>query len=264
VFRILPHWKNYRKRLLEDPRVAGFSTRFAPQVAFVRARLSPEEYLGLHLTLGAIALVVASWLFGIIAKDVATNDALTVVDVRLASWFHAHATPTLTKTMLFVTHLGDTAVVICLTLLFALFLLWRRQRYWLLTLALTVPCGMLLNMLLKLAFARARPSFNDSLVLTTFSFPSGHTMAATVFFGTVATFLVWSIRGLGRRVLTVLVASLLIALVAFSRIYLGVHYLSDVLAAIAAGLAWLALCLTGVDTLRRRRFHFRRQRLSVP
>jgi undecaprenyl-diphosphatase len=89
-------------------------------------------------------------------------------------------------------------------------------------------------------------------------------MAATVFFGTVAAFLVWSIRGRGRRVLTVLVASLLIALVAFSRIYLRVHYLSDVLAAIAAGLAWLALCLTGVDTLRRRRFHFRRQRLSVP
>ncbi|MEP6912793.1 MAG: phosphatase PAP2 family protein, partial [bacterium] len=124
----------------------------------------------------------------------------------------------------------------------------------LLTLLLAVFGGMLLNAVLKIAFNRHRPSFNDSVGhLASYSFPSGHTMAATVLYGALAAFAIHQLKDWRWRVLSVLLASLMIILIGFSRIYLGAHYLSDVLAASAEGLAWLALTLTAVETIRRRK-----------
>jgi membrane protein DedA with SNARE-associated domain/membrane-associated phospholipid phosphatase len=247
---IQQHWA----RFLAHPRIAALRHRFAPLLAFVHARLSPHGYLGLHLTLGALILIGATWLFGAIAEDVVSGDSLTLVDVQVAAWLHARATPRLTTVMLLITRLGSTAVVSGITSLMALFLLWRRQWYGLLALIVTVPGGMVLNGLLKDAFDRARPHFTNPLVtLSSYSFPSGHTMAATVLYGVLAAFAVWTFRAWRWRVLAVLIAVFLLVLVGFSRLYLGAHYLSDVLGAIAEGLAWLALCLTGVETVQRRR-----------
>lgn len=108
---------------------------------------------------------------------------------------------------------------------------------------------MLLNVLMKYAFHRARPSFDDPLlVLTTYSFPSGHVAGATLFYGVVAAMLISRTAAWRWRVMVVLAAITMVALVALTRVYLGVHYLSDVLAAFAEGVAWLALCLTGLHT----------------
>lgn len=223
-------------------------------IKFVRARLSPESYLGLHLTLGALVLIGATWLFGNIAEDVMTGDPLTILDHNVAVWLHARATPRLTTIMLVITYLHSMPGVSVMALGVALYLWRRRCLYWMLALILTVPGGMLLNVLLKHAFHRVRPSFdNPILTLTTYSFPSGHTMTATVFYGVLAAFAVRKIKSWQGRLLVILGAGLMILLVGFSRIYLGAHYLSDVLGAMAEGLAWLALCLTAVDTLRRRR-----------
>ncbi len=236
------------------PGVATLHRRLAPLLAFVQARLSPQGYLGLHLTFGAFVLIGATWLFGAIAEDVVTGAPLTRLDVTVAAWLHARATPHLTTGMLLITHLGSAWVVGSVALLFGLSLLWRRQAYWLLTLILTVPGGMVLNVLLKDAFNRARPHFTDPLVaLSSYSFPSGHTMSATVLYGVLTAYTVSTLQTWRRRVLAVLGAGFVILLVGFSRIYLGAHYLSDVLGAIAEGAAWLALCLTGVETVHRRR-----------
>jgi undecaprenyl-diphosphatase len=113
---------------------------------------------------------------------------------------------------------------------------------------------MLLNKLLKYAFHRPRPFFTDPIIsLDSYSFPSGHTMAATVLYGVLAAYFVANTRDWRRRVLVICGAGFLILLVAFSRMYLGAHYLSDVLGAIAEGLAWLALCLTVVHFFWQRR-----------
>jgi len=84
-------------------------------------------------------------------------------------------------------------------------------------------------------------------------FPSGHTMMATIIYGFLAIWLILRIGSWPWRFLIAAVAILLVFLVALSRMYLGAHYLSDVLAAMAAGTAWVALCLTAVETLRRHR-----------
>lgn len=235
---------------LEHPRVTALRRRFAPQLAFLQARLSPEGYVGLHVTLGALVLIGAAWLFGGIAEDVITGDPLTVVDADVATWLHARATPSVVRAMQLITLLGSASVVTGVAAATAFFLVRKRRRFSLLALVLAMAGGMALNVLLKDIFHRGRPSFdNPIVVLTSYSFPSGHTMAATLLYGMLAALVAWTAESWRWRATAVLVAGLLILLVGFSRMALGLHYLSDVLAAMAAGLAWLSICLTGVETL---------------
>jgi membrane-associated phospholipid phosphatase len=234
--------------------MGALRNRFPRQVAFLQARFSPKGYLGLQLTIGALVLISATWFFASLAEDVMEGDPLTLVDAQFSAWLHAHAKPKLTIVMLIVTHLHSPLGVSAMTLALALYLLWRRQRYQLLALLLSVFGGMLLNVLLKNVFHRARPRFDDQiLTLTSYGFPSGHTMAATCFYGALAALVIWKLKGWHWRLAAVAIAGLLIMLVGFSRIYLGAHYLSDVLGAMAEGLAWLAFCLTAVNTMWERR-----------
>lgn len=237
------------RRFLQRPRVSAWRQHFAPQISFVRDRFSPTSYLGLQLTAGAVLLTGASWLFGGIAEDVVTGDPLTVIDLRVAQWFHAHSTALMTQAMLAATNiLGPVAVVLGVVVVCA-WLAWKRNGYWLLCVGLTVPSGMLLNVAMKHAFHRARPSFDDPLLLlATYSFPSGHVAGATLFYGVMAAMVVARTAAWHWRVTAILGAFTLVALVALTRVYLGVHYLSDVLAAFAEGIAWLTLCLTGIHT----------------
>jgi undecaprenyl-diphosphatase len=226
-----------------------------PRLArFLAARLSPEGELGLHLTVGLALLLAAAWIFGAIAEDVVTGATITRVDVRLAHWFHDRATPGFSRAMLFVTHWNGLVGSSVMAALLALWFWRRRAHYWLVVCLIAVPGGMLLNVALKHVFRRVRPAFDDPLLsLLTYSFPSGHTAAATVFYGLLACYVVRRVRSWRVRALVTLGAVLMVMLVALSRMYLGVHYLSDVLAAAAEGAAWLAICITAVSTLHRRR-----------
>lgn len=236
-------------RFLARPRVAVLRLRFEPQRAFIRARFSPNGYLGLRVSVGALILIAASWLFGGIAEDVMTGDPITVVDMHIAQWLHAHAVPWLTQVMEMVSLLHNTVGMTIITLVFAAILIAKRYWYWLLNLILVVPGGMLVNVLMKQAFQRTRPIFDHPLLnLTSYSFPSGHTAASTLFYGLLAALIISKTASWNWRVWTVLLAFAIVSLVAFSRLYLGAHYLSDVLAALTEGLAWLALCLTGTHT----------------
>ena len=235
------------------PRFVDLRERYPKQIAFLKARLSPEGYLGLHLTIGALILIGATWLFTQIAQDVATRDRITVVDAEVSAWLYAHWHPWTTRVLLIITHLHGTTGITILTFAVFLYLMKHKYRSQALALVLSVAGGGLLNVILKNAFMRSRPSFeNPILTLTSHSFPSGHTMAATCFYGALCAFLLWSLRPWVWRMLTVVAAGFLILLVGFSRIYLGAHYLSDVLGAISEGLAWVAVCLTAVEVVRRR------------
>ena len=229
------------------------SDRLAPLTAFLRARLSPEGYLGLHLTLGALVMIAAGWLFGGIAEAVAGSNTISLIDGDIARWLHANANPPLTKFMLLITHVHGVLGIIVLSLLTGVVFIWKKEWYWLLGLAVSVAGGMIINVLVKHAFHRARPSFDDPLLmLTTYSFPSGHTAGSTLFYGVVTTYLFYRIRSWRWRMPIAFIAVLMVTAVGISRMYLGVHYLSDVLGAIAESTAWLALSLTTISALRRR------------
>jgi undecaprenyl-diphosphatase len=141
-----------------------------------------------------------------------------------------------------------------MSIVFAMVLAKMREWYWILTLALAVGGGLVLNVLLKHVYERARPVFDTPLVeLMSYSFPSGHTAGAVVFYGVLAAFLVSRVYDWRLRAVIVIGAIVAVALVGFSRIYLGAHYLSDVLAAACSSTAWLVLCLTAVHHLVRRK-----------
>jgi membrane-associated phospholipid phosphatase len=228
---------------------------FPPRLQrFIAARLSPEGQAGLHLTVGVVLMLAAAWLFGGIAEDVVNNESITLLDVRLAHWFHLHASGAMTRFMLFITNWHGMIGAPIMALMVAGYFYLKRQHYWLVALFAVVPGGMLLNVLLKYVFHRNRPSFADPLLtLQTYSFPSGHTANAAMLYGLLACWLVVRHRRLGARVAIIACACLMVALVGISRMYLGVHYLSDVLAAAAEGACWLAVCITAISTLRRRR-----------
>lgn len=223
------------------------------RIAVVRARLSPRGYAGLELAVGALALVAAGWLFGGITEDVVSGDPLTEVDVVVANWFASHATPALTQTMLAISGIHNPIPMTAMVCGLGLFFLWQRTWHWFITFLVAVPGGILLNALVKEVIHRPRPHFDDLvLTLTTYSFPSGHAAAATLFYGFLAAYVIVHLRAWRRRVLVGFIAFLAVVLVALSRIYLRVHYLSDVLGGMSEGAAWLALCLTAMNTLRRR------------
>lgn len=221
---------------------------------FLAARLSPEGQFGLHLTIGLVLILLAGIAFGEIAEDVVEGDTITVIDVQLAHWFRERATDGFTRAMLFITHWNGITGTSVMAALLALWFAYRKAHYWLIVLIAAVPGGMLLNVVLKHIFRRQRPSLDDPLLtLATYSFPSGHTVAATLFYGVLACYLVRRIHDWPRRALVIGAACLMVMLVALSRMYLGVHYLSDVMAASCEGAVWLAVCMTAVSTLHRRR-----------
>ena len=213
-----------------------------------------DHFPSVQLVLGVLLFIGMTLTLAALAEHVMTGRPLTLVDQQLSAWLARNRTPALNTFFIVVTSLGSTAVGTIVAVILGIYLLLRRQRYWFAAAMLTIAGGALLNRFLKLAFQRARPEFDDPI--TTFagySFPSGHTVSATVVFGTLALYLFTRRKNFRARVVVIGLAILVILMVAFSRIYLGAHYLTDVLAAIAEGVAWISLCFTLVSWLRRRR-----------
>lgn len=186
-------------------------------------------------------------MFVAIAVGVTSGGRLVALDVEVAVWLHRHATTSMSAWMRIVTDLHSTFAVACYAAAIAMVQAWRRHWRSVATLVVCVGGVLVLNVLLKNAFHRARPVFDDPLLtLATYSFPSGHVAGSTVLYGL---FVVWVFGRTPRlhwRALAVDGALLAIAVVALSRMYFGVHYLSDVGAALAEGIAWLALCLSAI------------------
>lgn len=241
-------WKIYGLRIPVQAQQTGMPVR-----SLVKNQFHLRRFLSLSLLAGSLVFVTMTLTLGEISEDVTKAEPITVADARFSNWLHGHGTPFLTKAMLATTLFGSTAAVSCMAVVFGLYLFWRRRFYWLAALVPAVFGGMLLNRLLKYAFQRPRPFFDDPiLTLTGYSFPSGHTMMATTLYGMLAAYVFATTSNRRRRALVLLAAGLMITSVAFSRIYLGAHYLSDVLGALAEGLAWLSLCLTVVYSVWRR------------
>jgi undecaprenyl-diphosphatase len=221
--------------------------------SFLRQRLSPQGYLGIHLTLGLIIGFISFRLFAVIAEIVLESEAVAQFDQALVSALHHNAHPTAVTFFLIITDLAGRYATIGIGLIVGLILLLYRQRLLLISWVVTQLGGSLLNTGLKSIFQRARPEFeNPFLVEANWSFPSGHAMGSLIIYGMLTYLLVILLNRYLEKVILV-IAVALILLIGFSRMYLGVHYFSDILAGYVAGVGWLAITISGTEVARRRK-----------
>jgi undecaprenyl-diphosphatase len=171
-------------------------------------------------------------------------------DESVLQWFAQRRTPFLDEAALEVTTLGNGIVLIMIVLIASVFL-WQTQHKWSASLLIFATLtGKLLNTMLKLSYDRTRPSIVDSLTdVHSASFPSGHAMSAMVVYGSVA-YLVGRLEpGRHLKRTTWLVAALVILAIGISRMYLGVHYPSDVVAGFIAGAGWIGFLVAVMHAL---------------
>jgi len=180
---------------------------------------------------------------------------LSGTDHGIATWFHAHLTRTFAAVLRVFAEFGSGEWIALVLACLVLFFIWKRWWPSLVTLVVAVPGGMLLNEWLKLAVHRQRPFVAGPFVdWSGYSFASGHTIGATLLYGQLLLFVMPALKTRNWRILTTSGAVLLIAVVGFSRIALGAHFLTDVLAGIILGIAWLLVCFVVVRRMHQRNF----------
>ena len=206
------------------------------------AWLHPRAYLGIHGVVGLALAAACAWAFFGIADEFPEKGGLARFDLLATTWLQVHGTERGESIYVVVSYFG-AQVLIALLAIVAILLASRRDWRHLSVLAITCIGGALLNGMLKVIFRRTRPMYATEFNATSWSFPSGHAMDSLIVYGLFA---YWVSRKYpSMRVPLFVAAALLVALIGFSRIYLGVHYFSDVIAGYSAGLVWLTVCVTG-------------------
>jgi undecaprenyl-diphosphatase len=238
-----------------SPAAADFRLRWDPLLKALRALVqragSVLGALGIFLVAGIIVAAVATWAFSEFAEHVMSGGTQAFDEAALR-WISTHHSTALDSAMLDITVLGTSTVVMMIVCVAALFLTLTRHKYSALLLLVATVGGMILDTILKLQFDRPRPHvFTWGTHASMSSFPSGHAMSATIVYSTVAYLAARLQKRRWAHWLTLLAAAVVILLIALSRVYLGVHYPSDVLAGAIIGLAWAAFCMATLEAIQR-------------
>lgn len=210
----------------------------------------PSARRALRLGLGLAPIVGAGWVFAAIAGELGSGDRLARIDQALSDAVRQSTPEWALQFFATVTHLGDPLTLWVVAIGGVLVLVARGERLLAWGLVAAIGGNALLNPALKRVFERVRPLHESGLPLADgFSFPSGHSSGALVACGMLAYVL---LRTLPRRwhLATVLLATAAAFSVGASRVFLQVHFASDVVAGFASGTAWLVCCIVGVEWIR--------------
>lgn len=223
--------------------------RGARWVAVYAKWLSPEGYLGLHLVTGFLLALLMGLVFNYIKHEVMEAPAAVGLDMWAQRVALAMHTPWLTPIVQKVTLVGNAATLTVLTVVVIVILAVVGSKRRLFAFLATMTGGPLLNVLLKTHYQRPRPdAFPHLVVANGYSFPSGHSMGSMLFFGALAYVVYFSIEHhRAWRVAAVALCIAMVLVVGLSRVYLGVHYLTDVLAGFAGGLFWIGVCISATE-----------------
>ena len=204
---------------------------------------------GIFILAGAAITLGGTYAFAKFAGHV-TSGRTQAFDEAVLRWVAEHRPLNLEPVMLEITFLGTGSVVLAVVAVSALFLWLTRHQFSAALLLIAAIGGILLNNLLKVGFDRPRPQiFEWGAHALSSSFPSGHAMSAAAVYGTVAYLAARLQKRMTHRIITLGAAFVLILLIAITRLYLGVHYPSDVLAGIIIGLAWASFCMATLEAI---------------
>lgn len=243
--------KSVAKGLWGDPEVQKIVKKHPKAANFIKQRLTPDQEFGLHLTIGAVLTAVFVFFFYSIAQDLIGVDPLIQADLRIINFLQILRDPTWNRIMLFITYVGNAQMVLLGVAFTAIILMARSRWHYLTSLLVSVGAGEVFLWLAKHVFERPRPPLTHALLPESgYSFPSGHAFVAVSFYGLLCYFLWRVTRGRLRRTRRIIILALgvlLVLAIGFSRIYLGVHWPSDVLASLASGAAWLTVIITALE-----------------
>jgi membrane-associated phospholipid phosphatase len=215
-----------------------------------RSGLPPFAFLLLQLALGFAVIVGAALVFAEIADELDATEELGPFDQAVSDAIGRSTPIGVVQAFAWVTRLGDPSMLVALAVIVALLLVWRGQRVLALGWVVALGGNAVLNPALKGVFARVRPVHEGGLVAEEgFSFPSGHSSGSVVSYGMLAYV---AVRLLPARwhLPAVLAATAVAFTVASSRVFLRVHFPSDVVAGAASGLAWLTVCIVSIELSR--------------
>jgi len=209
---------------------------------FIRSRLDPATATGLALTVALLAVVVAGVGLGVVVYMIRTSSGVVRVDQTVARWAATHTGTGSFRMLQILTALGSTPVIIAVALAGALFGWWKRRGISIpLFLTLVVVGQLAASNLIKFTVEHVRPDLGPMGALGTPSFPSGHSTAAAATYAALALVIGRDLSARARAALGGLAVGVAIA-VAGSRVLLGVHWLSDVVAGLILGWTWFAVC----------------------
>jgi len=224
-------------------------------VAFLRSRAGDVPGYLVGALVALVVIGIALWAFVAVVEGFTDEEALFRLDGTVKNAVEQVVTPEATEQMARVTNFSAPLLVVVVALGLAAYFAIRRLWGYLLMLALALGLGSALLYALKLIFDRARPIAGTAYDAHGASFPSGHSFTALVLYGLLAYF-VWQITTKAwARTLAVVFAVAATLGVGFSRLYLGVHWLTDVLGGYAAGVAWLIFSVAIVRFFEARREH---------
>lgn len=207
--------------------------------------------LGIFLVGGLLVGIAGIVAFVALASEVREGET-QAFDEAVIRWMGENHSPLLDAAVVEVTALGTGIVVLMIVVVAGLFLTLTQHKYSAILLIVATAGGLVLNTVLKLGFDRPRPDVIVHGVDTvSSSFPSGHAMSSAIVYGTVAYLAARLHRRRWARWLVMLFAFLVIVLISLSRMYLGVHYPSDVVAGVVVGLAWAAFCMATLEAIQR-------------
>jgi membrane-associated phospholipid phosphatase len=234
-------------------RLIARSARAARLVSTTRERY--KNYLPVVAIIIAGALLTA-WagdgFIDLAEKVHAKNSALEQADAYVHDWAISERSPGATLFFTTMTTIGGPLGLAVILLAVSIVLAFRRRWRWLIYVVVTAGGGALLDLELKRYFARARPDVAEMLRRANgYSFPSGHAMGSAVAFGALAYLAFRAISSWPAKTAVIAFLYTLIAAIALSRVYLGVHWISDVLAGVTAGTVWVTTTTVAFETVRR-------------
>ncbi len=228
--------------VLGNKDVQDLLSRYPRTVLFLKGRIDKTSFVGLPLTLLGVIFTYSLMTFVGITEDVLTLDPIVSVDKYVANIFVTHRDPFLTEIFLKITLLGSMETVVVLGIIFLAYLIFKKKKEYIYPFLITLLGTSFVTYIVKMLIHRARPSGLIPIVSeTSFAFPSGHASIIVAFAGFVAYVLMRRRTHVVKNIKITFVAVLIIFLVGVSRVYLGAHFLSDVLAGYLMGFLWLII-----------------------
>jgi undecaprenyl-diphosphatase len=226
--------------------------RYPGFMGFLDARFTPRRFSGLPLTLLVLAAAYIAGLSLELLDEVLEADEIVVMDQAVNQALAAWRSPTAVLVFTWITNLGSTETLTAVAIVSTGFLFAHRRVVYVLPLWLCIAGSQITTWAGKYAIAKPRPEFLVGVEAFSPSFPSGHTTGAAAVYGFIAYILARDVGGAERRFEIGYWTAVLVLLITFSRVYLSVHFLSDVTAGLIVGGFWLLVGVAMAELLTRR------------